>query len=83
MINNKNFWTKYVVNNTLTLTLDSFLFVSFVFEGLLPLWPIIWGQILTKWFFGIIDTPFMYLSRGIITEKINLFGNLFGRKTNE
>jgi uncharacterized PurR-regulated membrane protein YhhQ (DUF165 family) len=40
----------------------------------------IWGQLLTKWFFGVIDTPFMYLSRGIINEKINLLGNLFSKK---
>ncbi len=83
LTNNKNLWIRNVFSDIPTLTLDSFIFVSIAFGGLLPLWPIIWGQILTKWFFGIIDTPFMYLSRGIITEKINLFGNLFGRKTNE
>ena len=38
---------------------------------------------LTKWFFGIIDTPFMYLSRGIVNGKINILGNLFGKEKNE
>ncbi|KKN14563.1 hypothetical protein LCGC14_0994910 [marine sediment metagenome] len=84
LTNGKNLWIRNVFSDIPTLTLDSFLFVSIAFGGgSLPIWPIIWGQILTKWFFGIIDTPFMYLSRGIITEKINLFGNLFNRNKSE
>jgi uncharacterized PurR-regulated membrane protein YhhQ (DUF165 family) len=66
-----------------TLALDSVLFISIAFGGEFPLEVIllmIWGQLLTKWFFGIIDTPFMYLSRGIINGKINLLGNLFSKK---
>ena len=76
----KNLWIRNVFSDIPTLALDSIIFVSIAFGGLLPIWPIIWGQILTKWFFGVIDTPFMYLSRGIITEKINIFGNLFKKK---
>jgi uncharacterized PurR-regulated membrane protein YhhQ (DUF165 family) len=66
-----------------TLALDSVLFISIAFGGEFPLDVIlimIWGQLLTKWFFGVIDTPFMYLSRGIINGKINLLGNLFSKK---
>jgi len=66
-----------------TLALDSVLFISIAFGGVFDLDVIlimIWGQLLTKWFFGIIDTPFMYLSRGIINGKINLLGNLFSTK---
>lgn len=76
----KNLWLRNVFSDIPTLALDSVIFVSIAFGGLLPIWPIMWGQILTKWFFGVIDTPFMYLSRGIITEKINMLGNLFGKK---
>ncbi len=78
----KNLWFRNVFSDIPTLALDSVIFVSIAFGGLLPLWPIIWGQILTKWFFGVIDTPFMYLSRGIISEKVNLFGNLFSKSKN-
>lgn len=75
----KNLWIRNIFSDIPTLTLDSLIFVSIAFGGLLDIWPIIWGQLLTKWFFGIIDTPFMYLSRGIINGKINLLGNLFSQ----
>ncbi|MFX0003662.1 MAG: queuosine precursor transporter [Candidatus Hodarchaeota archaeon] len=75
----KNLWFRNVFSDIPTLALDSIIFVSIAFGGLFPIWPIIWGQILTKWFFGVIDTPFMYISRGIVSGKINLFGDLFKR----
>ena len=84
--NNKNLWIRNVFSDIPTLALDSILFVSIAFIGTLPLETvinIIWGQMLTKWFFGIIDTPFMYISRGIINGKINLLGNLFAIKQQE
>ncbi|MHA2391027.1 MAG: queuosine precursor transporter [Promethearchaeota archaeon] len=68
----KNLWMRNIFSDIPTLTLDSIIFVSIAFGGVFPIWSVIWGQILTKWFFGIIDTPFMYLSRGITTGKINL-----------
>ncbi|MHA1670072.1 MAG: queuosine precursor transporter [Promethearchaeota archaeon] len=79
---NKNLWIRNVFSDIPTLALDSILFVSIAFGGVLPLevvMTIIWGQMLTKWFFGTIDTPFMYLSRYIINGKINLLGNLFSK----
>ena len=79
----KNLWIRNIFSDIPTLTLDSFIFVSIAFGGLLPIWPIIWGQLLTKWFFGVIDTPFIYLSRGIVNGKINILGNLFGKEKNE
>lgn len=79
----KNLWLRNVFSDIPTLALDSFIFVSIAFGGLLPLWSIIWGQILTKWFFGVMDTPFMYLSRGIITGKINVLDDLFKKKIRE
>ncbi|GAJ06531.1 unnamed protein product, partial [marine sediment metagenome] len=83
---NKNLWIRNVFSDIPTLALDSILFVSIAFGGILPLevvLSIIWGQLLTKWFFGIIDTPFMYLSRYIINGKINLLGNLFAKPAKE
>ena len=80
---NKNLWIRNVFSDIPTLALDSILFVSIAFGGTMPLevvLSIIWGQMLTKWFFGLIDTPFMNLSRYIINGKINLLGNLFSKK---
>jgi len=79
----KNLWIRNVFSDIPTLALDSVIFISIAFGGEFPLDVIlimIWGQMLTKWFFGVIDTPFMYLSRGIINGKINLLGNLFSKK---
>ena len=76
----KNLWLRNIFSDIPTLALDSFIFVSIAFGGLLPLWSIIWGQILTKWFFGVMDTPFMYLSRGITSGKINFLDDLFSKK---
>ena len=79
----KNLWIRNVFSDIPTLALDSVIFISIAFGGEFPLDVIlimIWGQMLTKWFFGVIDTPFMYLSRGIINGKINLLGNLFSNK---
>jgi hypothetical protein len=70
-------WMRNLFSDVPTLALDSLIFVSIAFGGLMPLLPLIIGQIITKWFFGVIDTPFMYLSRGIINGKINLMGDLF------
>ncbi|NHJ24971.1 MAG: VUT family protein [Candidatus Lokiarchaeota archaeon] len=81
----RKLWIRNVFSDIPTLTLDSFIFVSVAFGGTVPielLFSIIWGQLLTKWFFGIIDTPFMYLSRGTIAGKINLLGNLFKKTEN-
>ena len=72
--NGKHLWVRNVFSDIPTLALDSLIFVSIAFGGVFPIWTIIWGQILTKWFFGVIDTPFMYLSRGITSGKINLDG---------
>ncbi|MBD3197148.1 MAG: queuosine precursor transporter [Candidatus Lokiarchaeota archaeon] len=76
----KNLWIRNVLSDIPMLALDSVIFVTIAFYGVLPIWEIIIGQILTKWFFGIIDTPFMYLSRYIVDGKINLLGNLFEKK---
>lgn len=43
---------------------------------------IIWEQILTKWFFGVLDTPFMYLSRGITSAKIDFFNTFLKNESN-
>ncbi|MHA1915051.1 MAG: queuosine precursor transporter [Promethearchaeota archaeon] len=82
----KNLWIRNVFSDIPTLTLDSLIFVSIAFGGLFSLdlfFSIIWGQILTKWFFGVIDTPFMYLSRGIVNGRIGIFERLFIWKRTE
>ncbi|MBY8989657.1 MAG: queuosine precursor transporter [Candidatus Lokiarchaeota archaeon] len=68
----KHLWVRNVFSDIPTLALDSIIFVTIAFGGVFPIVSVIWGQILTKWFFGVVDTPFMYLSRGITSGKIKL-----------
>ncbi|MHA2400988.1 MAG: queuosine precursor transporter [Promethearchaeota archaeon] len=82
----RNLWIRNVLSDIPTLALDSLIFVSIAFGGLFSLdlfFSLIWGQILTKWFFGVIDTPFIYLSRGIVSDRITLFDRFFSWKRNE
>lgn len=75
----KNLWIRNLFSDIPTLALDSLIFISIAFLGDYPLTLIgemILGQILTKWFFGVIDTPFMYLSRGITSGRIKFFKKL-------
>lgn len=82
----KNLWIRNVFSDIPTLALDSVLFITIAFMGDYPLILIgemILGQIITKWFFGVIDTPFMYLSRGITTGRIKIFKNLFKKSSDK
>jgi len=48
------------------MALDTLVFVTIAFFGLQPLLPLIIGVLAVKWIVGIIDIPFMYLSRLIM-----------------
>jgi len=75
----KNLWIRNLFSDIPMLALDSFIFVTIAFLGVMDIWPLIWGQLLTKWFFGVLDTPFIYLARGIIEDKIDPLGGLINR----
>lgn len=62
-------WVRNVISDVPTLALDSLIFVWLAFGGVNPasvVWSIVLGQVLTKWFFGLVDTPFVYLERFIV-----------------
>lgn len=66
--NGKHLWIRSAFSTLPTMIIDSVLFVSFAFYGILPIFPIITGLIVVKWLVGIIDIPFMYLSRYIMNK---------------
>jgi uncharacterized integral membrane protein (TIGR00697 family) len=68
----KYLWLRNLISDIPTLALDSVIFVTLAFVGEFPIGPVILGQLLTKWFFGIIDTPFMYVSRFIVGKRETL-----------
>ncbi|MBD3216181.1 MAG: queuosine precursor transporter [Candidatus Lokiarchaeota archaeon] len=75
----KNLWIRNVFSDIPMLALDSFIFVTIAFLGITDIWPLILGQLLTKWFFGVLDTPFIYLARGIIEDRIDPFGKVINK----
>ena len=71
----KMLWVRSVLSDIPVLALDSVIFVTLAF-GVFSSpsqWDIvgitILGQLITKWFFGVLDTPFMYLDRFIVNYK--------------
>ena len=62
-------WLRNIVSDLTSLFIDSIIFIPLAFYGILPdgLLPIImFGQVATKWIFGTLDTPFIYLNRWIL-----------------
>lgn len=62
----KFLWIRNVFSDIPCLALDSVIFVSLAFYGVIPIGSLIIGQIVLKWVIGVVDTPFMYLSRYIL-----------------
>ena len=65
----KHLWIRSIFSDVPVLALDSVIFVTLAFGVFGNQWflvgPTIVGQLFTKWFFGVIDTPFLYLDRYI------------------
>jgi len=72
----KYLWIRSVLSDVPMLALDSLIFISLAFGFLnpTPLWDLvpnlIIGQMITKWFFGVVDTPFIYLDRYLVYGKV-------------
>jgi queuosine precursor transporter len=65
----KHLWTRNVFSSIPSLLLDSLIFVPLAFGGLLPLWPLIVGQVAVKWLVGVINVPFMYLNKWMVERE--------------
>jgi len=65
----KHLWMRNVFSSIPAMFIDSALFVTIAFYGVMPILPLIIGQSIIKWLVGVIDIPFMYLSRGILGKR--------------
>ncbi|MBI2985067.1 MAG: queuosine precursor transporter [Candidatus Kerfeldbacteria bacterium] len=64
-------WMRNAFSSLPALTIDTVLFVTLAFAGTgIPLWPLMLGQFVAKWFVGIIDIPFMYLNRLVLGRNL-------------
>lgn len=62
----KHLWMRNAFSSFPALALDSFIFISVAFLGIMPIWPLILGQIVIKWLVGLINIPFMYLNKWVL-----------------
>ena len=62
----KYLWMRNVFSSIPSMFADSVIFVALAFYGTIPIVPLIIGLTAIKWIAGIIDIPFMYLSRAVM-----------------
>ena len=62
----KHLWMRNALSSLPALALDSLIFVPIAFLGIMPIWPIILGQVVIKWLVGLVGVPFMYLNRFVL-----------------
>lgn len=67
----RHLWMRNAFSSLPAMALDSIIFVTIAFYGIMPMVPLIIGLILTKWLVGIVDVPFMYLARAVMGNTQN------------
>ncbi|MBF0451237.1 MAG: queuosine precursor transporter [Candidatus Magnetomorum sp.] len=58
--NSRHLWLRNNLSTAVSQFLDSFIFITIAFYGVLPVWPLIYGQWLIKFMIAIMDTPIIY-----------------------
>jgi hypothetical protein len=59
-------WTRVLVSNTLSTWVDSVVFITLAFYGIMPIWVLIKGQYIVKMAITIGSLPLIYLVKGQI-----------------
>ncbi|QTA79898.1 Putative queosine precursor transporter [Desulfonema limicola] len=54
-------WLRNSLSTAVSQFLDSFIFITIAFYGVMPVWPLITGQWFIKVSIALLDTPFIYL----------------------
>jgi uncharacterized integral membrane protein (TIGR00697 family) len=57
-------WVRVLASNAVSTFVDSLLFISIAFAGVLPVWPLIQGQYLVKMAVTVVSLPLIYAARG-------------------
>ncbi|MBM4279134.1 MAG: queuosine precursor transporter [Deltaproteobacteria bacterium] len=56
-------WLRVLVSNTISTGVDSVVFITLAFYGLMPIWPLIEGQYIVKMAITFVSLPLIYLVR--------------------
>lgn len=65
-------WLRSTISDALDLTLDSVIFVTLAFYGVMPIIPLIIGQIISKNIVGFLDTPWFVWYKTMLRKKIKV-----------
>jgi len=57
----RHLWLRNNLSTAVSQFLDSFIFISIAFYGVMPIWPLIAGQWIIKLAIAVLDTPLVYL----------------------
>lgn len=63
----KHLWVRNIGSTSVSQLVDTTIFMVIAFAGLYPLLPLIFGTYVVKLAIAVIDTPFVYMARRIIT----------------
>jgi len=56
-------WARVLVSNAVSTWVDSVVFITFAFYGVMPVWPLIKGQYVVKMAITLVSIPLIYLVR--------------------
>ena len=62
----KHLWARNVGSTAVSQDLDTVIFITLAFWGIMPIWPLILGQYTVKIIIAVADTPFIYLGRRVL-----------------
>jgi len=69
----KHLWLRNNASTIVSQFLDSVIFITIAFYGIMPIWPLIVGQWAVKVIIALVDTPFMYVTIWIM-DKVSTKG---------
>jgi uncharacterized integral membrane protein (TIGR00697 family) len=69
MTSDKHLWLRNTLSTSVSQFLDSVIFIVIAFYGIMPIWPLIFGQWAVKMIIAIIDTPVVYSLVWLLRDK--------------
>ena len=70
--NDRHLWLRNNLSTATSQFIDSFLFITIAFYGVMPIWPLIIGQWVIKIAIAILDTPAVYFVVWLVRDKIGI-----------
>jgi uncharacterized integral membrane protein (TIGR00697 family) len=67
----RHLWLRNNLSTAASQFIDSTIFITLAFYGILPIWPLIVGQWVIKLLIALLDTPLTYLLVGILRKALN------------